>query len=94
MTNTTKVYFVGGILAGTSQEIAEPLPSVWNAADTREEKQPAHSVGSTGPNEPLKVDNYILHTLALDAATRVRAYIHIDLQYGGLTPDDLAHIPR
>ncbi|QAX92307.1 hypothetical protein HWC07_gp055 [Pantoea phage vB_PagM_LIET2] len=95
MTMTT-VYFVGGKAGGTSQEMQEPLPSVWYVQDTSEERPPLNPSNgeAPAPAKPLTVDTYILHTLTRSAAVRVRAYIHIDLQYGGMTDADLAHIPQ
>lgn len=94
MAEKTKVYFVGGVMAGKSLELDEPLPSIYEtlplspagAALCKTEIKPADLV--------LKKELYILHSLKRRVGSApARVYIHQDMQFGGLTDADMAHIP-
>lgn len=94
MTEKTKVYFVGGVMAGKTLELAEPLPSVYEtlplspagAALCKTEIKPADMV--------FEKELYILHSLKRRVGSApARVYIHQDMQFGGIAEADMAHIP-
>ena len=94
MTEKTKVYFVGGVMAGQSLELPEPLPSIYEARQKPTPPTLLSVADGDSADVVIKVELYILHSLKRRVGSvPARVYIHQDMQFGGIADADLAHIP-
>lgn len=94
MTKTT-VYFIGGPLGGTKQDMPEPLPSVYTYLEA-----PApvsiHQPGKAHEafNGIEKQHLYIMHTIRSRGGVDSRCLVHNEMELGGISKEDVAHLPR
>jgi hypothetical protein len=91
----TTVYFVGGPKAGTKKDMPEPLASTFTHREVGEgasltESGRAHA----GFNGIGKDHLYILHTIRSRGGRDSRIYVHNEKELGGITAEDVAHLPR